>query len=452
MTVQDWFHSEDLLTSSSTRYESTVEVDDVYGYVLPHAGTKYTSDIIQHTFRFRPKNVEVIKRVYIYYYPANEKPDVILPRGDTTANNDDDIIRSALSDTVSACHHELYVPFRTILHYFRQWNVNTTGITFIPVNIRRDVFTGRRGGGGRTRTFRQNKSRIPQRSVKYRAAFARNSNFYIISADFSHHKPFQYAIPAENKAAHAIVTGSLNSRNGSSTSHDASYLNEIDDTRTFRAFMRRHPNLSFQWIGRTRSPGESAVGYLTFLIRSVFQPSKSKSPIDGIFVTCYDSHMNARECLGEWFSGNGRSGAGAGASWSRGVEDEFIRKVKSKAQTESRLTGGQWKNIPITRCVVTYLFKDHDRNLSSNHSFIRGWHSIQTNAIYLPDVLLEHAKEDGSWIAPRDTTWNITTNNSNNRFQLTETLQKLDEKAGGGGGGTNTTITLYTTRICVKKY
>jgi hypothetical protein len=287
--------------------------------------------------------------------------------------------------------------------------------------------------------------------VKYRAAFARNSNFYIISADFSHHKPFQYAIPAENKAAHAIVTGSLNSRNGSSTSHDASYLNEIDDTRTFRAFMRRHPNLSFQWIGRTRSPGESAVGYLTFLIRSVFQPSKSKSPIDGIFVTCYDSHMNARECLGEWFSGNGRSGAGAGASWSRGVEDEFIRKVKSKAQTESRLTGGQWKNIPITRCVVTYLFKDHDRNLSSNHSFIRGWHSIQTNAIYLPDVLLEHAKEDGSWIAPRDTTWNITTNNSNNRFQLTETLQKLDEKA-GGGGGTNTTITLYTTRICVKKY
>jgi hypothetical protein len=42
---------------------------------------------------------------------------------------------------------------------------------------------------------------------------------------------------------------------------------------------------------------------------------------------------------------------------------------------------------------------------------------------------------------------------SNNRFQLTETLEKLDEKAGGGGGGsTNTTITLYTTRICVKKY
>jgi hypothetical protein len=463
MTVQDWYHSEDLIaSSSSTLDESTVEVDDVYGYVLPHAGTKYTGDIIQHTCRFRPKNVEVIKRVYIYYYPANEKPDVILPRGEPTANNDDDIIRLALSASASAsasassaCHHELYVPFRTILHYFRQWNVNTTSITFIPVNIR-DIFTGRRGGGDRTRTFRQNKSRIPQRSVKYRATVGTNRDFFIISADFSHHKPFQYAIPAENKAAHAIVTGSLNSRNGNSTSHDASYLNEIDDTRTFRAFMRRHPNLSFQWIGRTRSPGESAVGYLTFLIRPVFQPSKSKSPIDGIFVTCYDSHMNARECLGEWFSGDGRSGASGGVSWSRGVEDEFIRKVKVKAQTESRLTGGKGANLPITRCVITYLFKDHDRNHSTNHSFIRGWHSIQTNAIYLPDVLLEHAKEDGSWIAPRDTTWNITTNNSNNsnnRFQLTETLEKLDEKAGGGGGGsTNTTITLYTTRICVKKY
>ena len=456
MTDQDWFHSEDLLASSSTRDESTVEVDDVYGYVLPHAGTKYTSDIIQHTFRFRPINIEVVKRVYIYYYPANEKPDVILPRGDTTSNNDDDIIRSALSDTASACHHELYVPFRTILHYFRQWNVNTSGITFIPVNIRRD-FIARRGGGGGTRTFRQTKSRIPQRSVKYRATFARNRDFFIISADFSHHKPFQYAIPAENKAAHAIVTGSLNSRNGSITSsHDASYLNEIDDARTFRAFMRRHPNLSFQWIGRTRSPGESAVGYLSFLIRPAFQPSKSETPIDGIFVTCYDAGMNARECLGEWFSGGVRS-----AGWSREFEDEFIHKVKSKALTESRLTGGKGTNIPITRCVITYLYKDRDRNLSTNHSFIRGWHSIQTDAIYLPDVLLEHAKEDGSWITPRDTEWNIaiatndsnnSNNNSNNRFQLTETLQKLDEKAGGHGRDTKTAMTLYTTRIRVKKY
>jgi hypothetical protein len=164
--------------------------------------------------------------------------------------------------------------------------------------------------------------------------------------------------------------------------------------------------------------------------------------------------MNARECLGEWLSGDDRSATGSDIAWSRGFEDEFIRKVKSKAQTESRLTGGKGTNIPITRCVVTYLFKDHDRNLSTNHSFIRGWHSIQTNAIYLPDVLLEHAKEDGSWITPRDTEWNIaraTNNSSNHPFQLSETLQKLDEKAGGHGRDTKTAITLYTTRIRVKK-
>ena len=96
--------------------------------------------------------------------------------------------------------------------------------------------------------------------------------------------------------------------------------------------------------------------------------------------------------------------------------------------------------------MITYLFTDRD------HRFIRGWHSIQTNAIYLPDVLLEHAKEDGSWITPRDTEWNITTNDStNHKFQLTETLQKLDEKAGGQGRATKTATTLYTTRVYVKK-
>jgi hypothetical protein len=94
--------------------------------------------------------------------------------------------------------------------------------------------------------------------------------------------------------------------------------------------------------------------------------------------------------------------------------------------------------------VITYLFTERDPG------FIRGWHSIQTNAIYLPDVLLEHAKEDGSWITPRDKEWNTSPSNVN-RFQLTETLEKLDEKAGGHGRNTNSAIILYTTRIYVKK-
>lgn len=450
-----WFTGENIIPT-----QEPIVVDDVCGYVLPHAGTEYTGDIIQHTLRFQPRNLESIRRVYIYYYPANTRPDVTINVNNQTGSLDDSddndhrVILSSIHK--NKCHHELYVPFRSILHYFRYWRMNIEKIQFIPVNVRAMAA----GGGSGSKTMRRGKHTTESRKrvIKYT-----NDYFFIISADFSHHKPFQYAIPAENKAAHAIVTGSLNSRNGNTTSHDASYLNEIDDVHTFRAFMRQHSNLSFQWIGRTRSPGKGAVGYLSFLIRPVFQPSKIKVAIDGIFVTCYDAEMNARECLGEWFSGGVPSTAGGGSagaysvSWSRGFEDDFIRKVKSKAQTESRLTGGKGTNLPITRCVITYLFKDRYQNLSTNHSFIRGWHSIQTDAIYLPDVLLENAMEDGRWITPRDSEWNIATatnhsnNSRNNRFQLTETLQKLDEKAGGQGRDTKTVATLYTTRVCVKK-
>ena len=52
-----WFHSKDL---SSTIDLPTVVVDDIYGYVLPHAGTQYTGDIIQHTLQFCPKNIHEI--------------------------------------------------------------------------------------------------------------------------------------------------------------------------------------------------------------------------------------------------------------------------------------------------------------------------------------------------------------------------------------------------------
>jgi hypothetical protein len=148
--------------------------------------------------------------------------------------------------------------------------------------------------------------------------------------------------------------------------------------------------------------------------------------------------MNARECLGEWFSET------TGHSWSLETENNFITKVKHKAQTESRLTGGRGTNLPITRCVVTYLFKEHKQQ-----PFIRGWHSIQTSAIYLPDVLLEHAKEDGSWITDADTEWN-TNDNGDDEFDLTETLEELTRKA-GSSAAKDDRLTLYTTRIRIKK-
>ena len=420
----NWFTTEDLLSSPDHKRQ-TIVLDDIYGYVLPHAGTKYTGKIIQHTLRFRPINIEKIKRVYIYYYPANQTPDIMLSVDESNAAaNDDRVIISSLS-MKAECHHELYVPFRSILHYFRVWNVNIDSIKFIPLNVG-DIYNRTKREVG-THTVRQKQSQ-PRRDRTRRYRDHKNSDFYIISADFSHHKPFQYAISNENKAAHAIITNSLLYRRD--------YINEIDDVRTFRVFTNRHTNLSFQWIGRTRSPGENAVGYLSFLIRPVFRPADSKLPIDGIFVTCYDSQMNARECLGEWFSEIN------GDSWSRKTENRFITKVKNKAHTESRLTGGEGTNLPITRCVVTYLFKEHKQQI-----FIRGWHSIRTGAIYLPDVLLEHAKEDGSWITSNDTEWDRNNNNSsNNEFDLSETLEELERKAGAGAGRGGIT-TLYTTRI-----
>jgi hypothetical protein len=288
-----WFHSKDL---SSTIDLPTVVVDDIYGYVLPHAGTQYTGDIIQ--------------------------PDIIIPDADAhdTSNEtlDNRVILSSIS--TAECDHELYVPFRTILHYFRKWSVNTKGIKFIPVNIKdiQNKWMNNEGAGGRPKSRRRQRQRdkLRHRNKTRQRHRHVNGTFYIISADFSHHKPFNYAIPNENKAAHAIVTDSLE------CAYDTPpYLDEIDDVRTFRVFKTKHPNLSFQWIGRTRSPGENAVGYHSFLIRPEFQPMKSDSPpIDGIFVTCYDSKMNARECLGEWFS------TVEGHTWTPQIEKAFIKK------------------------------------------------------------------------------------------------------------------------------
>jgi hypothetical protein len=443
MTQQLWFSTKDITPIKET---PLILIDDVCGYVLPHAGTKYTGDIIRHTLRFQPSNLDRIRSVYIYYYPANEEPDVNIIGG-KIRDTDEQILLASIS--TNKCHHELYVPFRSIIQYFRYWRVNIDQISFIPVNVRSSGSGSVSVSGGHKTVRRENNPRATRhrtRNFQMGGKIHNNTNgcFYIISADFSHHKPFQYAIMNENKAAHAIVSDSLTS---SVSARTAPYVNEIDDAYTFREFTRKHKNLSFQWIGRTRSPGERAVGYLSFLIRPRFQPNKQtrKQRIDGIFVTCYDSEMNARECLGKWYGSNDEE-------WNQSGEDIFIREVVDKARNTSRLTGGKYTNIPVRRCVVTYLFTD-----TASPTFIRGWHSIRTNAIYLPDVLLEHAKEDGRWITPIDTEWELSDEyKKHNVFDLTETLTELDEKAGvlssnniNNINGSN--IRRYTVRTRVKK-
>ena len=62
-----WFDKKDLTI------KPIIKVDNLHGYVLPHAGTSYTGEIISHTLRFRP--TKKIKRVIILYYPSTETPD-----------------------------------------------------------------------------------------------------------------------------------------------------------------------------------------------------------------------------------------------------------------------------------------------------------------------------------------------------------------------------------------
>ena len=87
-----WFHPNDI-----HRYK-TFKVDDLRGYVLPHAGTKYTGEIISHTLRIKPKSK--IKKIYIIYYPATDEPDI----------DESDIERM---------YHEYYVPLMCLKLFFK---------------------------------------------------------------------------------------------------------------------------------------------------------------------------------------------------------------------------------------------------------------------------------------------------------------------------------------------
>ena len=65
-----WFSENDIIKYN---YEPIL-LDDLHGYVLPHAGTKYTGNILAHTLQFQPsKNV---KNIVIIFLPSNEKENV----------------------------------------------------------------------------------------------------------------------------------------------------------------------------------------------------------------------------------------------------------------------------------------------------------------------------------------------------------------------------------------
>ena len=374
-----WFNESDILK----HFESLtpIELKDLNGYVLPHAGTKYTGQIIAHTMNFKP--IKQFSTVYILFYPANP------------------------SDTEKTAH-EYEVPYKSCLTVFEKiWKINTRNITFVPYNIVTTTLP-----------------RLSKEEYK--------KSLVIVSADFSHFLDLQTAYTAENCAANSILHNAL----GGISSPPIKCTDIIDHRDTFvrlYSFLPANTHPVLQWVGRTRSPGKKGVGYLSFLIRDEHIVVNSKLP-DGIFVTCYDANMTARECLGEWFdigtvdvrtrdATDARDLMKIGnKKWSNKKEEELIAKVVRSGKITSRLTGGRNINVPIKYCTITYLYMD---TITPPERFIRGWHGLLTKAFYLPDVFLENTFDNGQWIKQEDNEWP-----QNYNFKLDDTLASLDRKAG----------------------
>ena len=181
-----WFNPQDL-----TR-KKIIRVKDLHGYVLPHAGTAFTGEIISHTLRFRP--VKPIKSVLILYYPASLQPDV-----------------------EGTYFHEYYVPWQAMKTIFGAITYDT--ITYEGFNVRDD---------------------------KLKKYDYKKYDLLVVSADFSHFFPdYQNALAQENKAAHALMFRRI---------QDETYANVVDNLASFRTLYQLiPPEWQLQWVGRTYS-------------------------------------------------------------------------------------------------------------------------------------------------------------------------------------------------------
>jgi hypothetical protein len=361
-----WFNSRHL------KHLPVKSLNGLHGYVLPHAGTSYTGHILNHTLRFRP--TKKFTNILIIYSPSHEKENVKYKS--------------------KHYYHEFFVVFKTLQYFFKGFSLHSNNKKIIGYNVR-------------------DTSSLP--TITH---LNKDNTLYVVSADFSHHLPLQIAIEKENCAAHSIMHRYF--------TLECSKV--IDNVNSFKALYNIVPPdiSSLQWVGRTRSPGRDGVGYLSFLIRerpTYGELKHSYRKPDGFFVTAYDNQMRQRECLGNTHM------------WNVKKERDMIKDVIHKANTTSRLTGGKYIGIPITHYTVTYLFKDfgkhRNRTRKLSHitthgakKFIRGWHAIMKNALYLPDVFLEHTFNNGVWIKPYDTEWP-----QDNVFKLKDTLKQLSIKS-----------------------
>lgn len=364
-----WFNKKHINTKLKP-----ILLDDIIGYVLPHAGTKYTGNIISHTMQFRPKKNP--ENVLILYLPAFKKENIIISKEEVY-------------------FHEYYVPMMSLKQYYPQSNYYGYNVIHEQINLN---------------TEKHNK--IPKH-------LNTSNTLFVLSVDFSHNINMQEAIKLENTSAHALFFKQyLQSSNNSLVDNDKNTLSIVDDIRTFQ-FFDQYINLLnktsvsttylLHWIGRTRSisiTSNEGVGYLSFLIRSNKAELKQSREPTGLFITSYDKDMIPHECLGEY-------------SWTPEIEASLLEKVSNNGKTFSRLTGGIHKNKEQVYFDIQYLYPVKTKK------FIRGWHGIKYHAFYLPSVFLENTYENGNWISPNDNTWQTYSN-----FNLQPTLKHLQRKAG----------------------
>ena len=348
-----WFDEKDIF------FHDKIFLDNLHGYILPHAGTKYTGNIISHTLRFCPN--KSFKNILIIYLPSQESPNI-----------------------GNKYYHEYYVPYKCIDMFYPNKKI-------IGYNILKDKPNKLKG---------LNKS----------------NTLIIVSVDFSHFLEYGESLEKDKCAANCIEFKDF-------TNPCSDY---IDDSRSVKFLNKLFPRINYQWIGRSRSPGNKGVSYLSFLLRDK-PTTKNKIP-DGFFVTSYDDNLNSRECLGNT------------NSWTPKLEKDLIKRVLYLSRTTSRLTGGEYLEIPVKKYTITYLYN------TDSTKFIRGYHAIMSSALYLPSVFLENTYESGKWINSSDGEWdNIPSSNGN--FNLDETLQRLGKK----GGLFERNYKLFTTEVLHEK-
>jgi len=132
-----WFREKDI------KKHKQIGLKDLKGYVLPHAGTEHTGDIISHTLRFKP--TKKIDKIVIIYCPSQKKPNV------------------------GEYYHEYYVPMMCLKMFFKSAEI-------IGINILKE-------------------DPLPKLT----------KDFIVISADFSHFLEQTKAINLENKSAYSLM-------------------------------------------------------------------------------------------------------------------------------------------------------------------------------------------------------------------------------------------------------